>query len=357
MKKTLIDSFRTSFISVLVDDHVMPHKTSLVAPAQLLDQVILNRLLLLSASQVYVTLTSEKVRQFDLQPMLRNPLSQDATASTRMLSSVEAREGIHTGISIADRFRTIQVLAESQASSRNLVKPGHVFPVEVSDGGVLFRAERMEAAADLCDLVFKSKVAVVVDLLNANGDYFCTEELEDFSSINHLAVFKLSEIIMERLQQTPLIERVSEANIPLNSGTIFKMIAYKSKLDSAEHVALTLGEPFDDQVTLTRVQKENLFEDLFNSHFSEKKSSLKKSIDLIEENKSGLLVYLRASQKNAFNSLCQQSDRSSMFRDYGIGAQIVKDCGASQLSLLSSSQVIPEGLEGFGLKIHNIIKI
>ena len=349
-----IKKFSSENIAILNDDFAGSGRAVLFTSALGLKESGLNKMLEISGSQVYVTLEPKRVSAFELEPMLRSSLFNNQNPNLSMLQSVEAREGIHTGISISDRTKTIQILSASEPNPNMLVKPGHVFPVQISEGGVLVRAGLMEAAADITSLICDSKVSVVVDLLDSNGNYPDSESIHDLASKNGLQIFSLSELIAYRLNNTPIIEKLSEADLPLGSGTIFRISAYHSKLDSVEHVALSLGAPFDASPVLVRVHKENLFADLFSQSSG---SVLRKSIEIIEKKGRGLIVYLRASQKDAFAQHKKNLQKSTIFRDYGTGAQIIKDCGVKKLSLLVSSNIIPDGLESFGLQIEEIINV
>ncbi len=347
------ENFRKCRLAIVIDDSAANGKTVLTAQGTGLTSDLLNQMLMISGSQVYVTLNPQRAKSFELEPMSRGAFSSQS--ALKLLQSVEAREGIHTGISIADRTKTIDILSDSEMNPKMIVKPGHIFPVEIAEGGVLVRASIMEACSDLSLIAGGSDVAVVVDLLNDQGNYPSVQELKTISDKYQLPVFNLSELIVSRLNSTSLVEKVSEADLPLGSGTVFRMRAYRSKLDAVEHVALILGDPSEDGRVMTRVQKENLFTDLFGLQPGSEHSSLRKSINLIEKEGKGLIVYLRASQKDAFKG--RQEAKTAIFRDYGIGAQIVKDCGAKKLTLLSSSKNAPEGLESFGLQIEEIVCI
>lgn len=323
----------------------------------------LNELLSLSGSQVFVTVSKSRRQALQLGPMLRpqTGVTADQDKGSRnqtlpLLESVEAREGIHTGISVADRTATIQILASEDPNPRRIVKPGHIFPLEVVEGGVLVKPTLFEAASDLVRLYQNHEVSAVIDLLDRGGEYPDKESLLQIAKGANLPVFSLSALVVYRLRTEPLIEKMAEAQLPVRSGKIFKVQSFRSKLNGVEHVALSLGDNLDSGPVLTRVHRERLLTDLFESDQSSGNPSLQRAIEHIEREGRGLIVYLRSADQSFRQEKPQSFARDALFRQYGVGAQIIKSAGVKNLVLLSNSAAVPEGLENFGLEISAVRK-
>lgn len=352
-----LEHLKSRGYGIVFDDSGTHAKAVLFAAGRNISETCLNEMLSLSASQVYVTLRKERKEAFELAPMQRiaaDPRQVVLRQSLPLCESVEAREGIHTGISVADRTATIRILAALESNPKRIVKPGHIFPLEVVSGGVLVKATVFEATADIIDLVFGYEVAAVVDLLGKEGTYLESSQVEQLAAQNDLPLFFLSSLVVYRLRTEKLIEKVAQSTIPLRSGKVFEMSAYRSKLNGVEHIALSLGQDFESGPVLTRVHREKLLVDLFNPLSGETSSMLGKSIAEIEKEGKGLIVYLRSTQQDSFLEIARPLGRDVLFREYGIGAQIIKQSGVKQLELLSTSAVIPEGLENFGLEIKGV---
>lgn len=342
------EAFKQAKLAVVVDEGLSPVRAMIFAAAKGLDPAVLNRMLAISGSQIYVTLSRARADAFELMTMAERIPARIQLSALPMLQSVEAREGIHTGISVADRLTTISVLAEEQIDPRKLVKPGHVFPVQVNEGGVLVKAELFEAVADVIKLAAAGEVGVVSDLINEQGSYYTLAEIENLS----LPVFTLRDLVVYRLGSERLVEQVSEAEIILKAGSKFRFQAYRSMLDGCEHLALSLGNLSGSEPVLTRVHRENLLDDLF-SQGPQSNASLFKAISAIESRGRGLLIYLRTPTQSEQNKRSQKRS-NSVFREYGVGAQIIKACNVQSIEILSNSKTAPEGLEDFGISIAGL---
>lgn len=353
-----LDALRQRGIGIVMDDSSNPPKSVLFAPGRDLSYDCLNEILSISASQVFVTINEQRKRAFQLGPMQRSAgIGDQQRSSLPLCESVEAREGIHTGISVFDRNASIRILAAEEPNPKRIVKPGHIFPLEVVEGGVLVKPAVFEAAADITFLLSGYEVAAVVDLLGSSGDYLDTDEVRELSKKLNLPLFSLSSLVVYRLRTEQLIEKVAEAKLPVLSGLTFQVSSYRSKINGSEHIALSLGGNFDAGPVLTRVHRERLLSDIFEPLSGEHASTLGKSISAIEKEGRGLIIYLRNAQQSSFLNLGGAPGRDTLFREYGVGAQIIKQCGVKQLELLSSSSAIPDGLENFGLEITGIRQI
>lgn len=342
-------------LGIVIDDSATPVKSILFAPGREISTELLNELLSISASQVLVTINEQRRRAFELGPMQRvSGHKEEVRLGLPLCESVEAREGIHTGISVFDRAVSIKILAAEESNPKRIVKPGHIFPIEVVEGGVLVKPAVFEAAADITNLLYGYEVSAVVDLLGKSGEYMEVQAVRDLAEKLKLPLFSLSSIVVYRLRTEHLIEKVAEANLPVLSGRNFQVSSYRSKINGIEHVALSLGGNFDAGPVLTRVHRERLLSDIFEPLNGDQASALGKSMSAIEKEGRGLIVYLRSSQQSFITNSTAPLGRDALFREYGVGAQIIKQCGVRQLELLSSSPAIPEGLENFGLEITGI---
>lgn len=320
-----------------------------------------NQLLYLGRGIIFVAIPPERTQELLLAPMLRPALSSNNQTSTRDYShlkiclSVEAREGITTGISASDRATTIRALGADIPNPKSLISPGHIFPVEVCTGGVLVKCALPEAALDLTQSSTSSQAAAYIDLLDSEGEFLTIEKTFDLASSLALPIIGLSQLISYRLSTTTLIARIAETRLPTIDGGLLKSIAYSCKIDNSEHIALIKGEINSNQAVLTRIQVEAPLSDVFGGGSHTSRNSIKRSLAIIQERHSGVLVYLRGStlRKSAFQKHQSQTDNNSytLMRNYGIGAQILRDLNISKVELLYNHPRIHAGLETFGIEI------
>jgi 3,4-dihydroxy 2-butanone 4-phosphate synthase/GTP cyclohydrolase II len=356
-----IETFATTKLCVIHDD-IGADRSVLVAPAQEISSDHVNRILAITGGLTFVALSPERTAAFMLSPMY-SPKSESTTgrssSSLAQLTSVEAREGVTTGISAADRATTIRILGASQPHPRALVKPGHIFPVSTKQGGSLVKAEIPEAALDLTTLAGFSDAALFVDLLNRTGDLVSQEEATSWAHYNGIPLISISEIIQYRLVREPLIARLSEAELPTREAGTMRAIAYRSKIHDVEHVALVKGNISGEQPALVRVQVENTVADVLGGRSPATRQQILGSMRAIKERGSGILLYLRRnslSELALFSRNDQSSPRTNItpsveMREYGIGAQILRDLGVTQIELLSSSHKNLLGLDSFGISV------
>jgi len=362
MEKALsfIEQFRRAGCCVLIDDLSEPNRAVLAAPARGMTQALMNRLITLSMGLPCVAISPARVQAFMLEEMSRPtslpPSVPQAASPIKFCLSVEAREGVSTGISAHDRAVTVSILGEEHPSPRKLVKPGHVFPVEISDGGVLMKPALPEAAADVTRMLGVGDAAFFSDLLNDQGQFCTLEQALSLCISEQLPGLKLSELIEMRLDQECLIERIAEARLPTESAGELKSIIYRSRLHGGEHLALVKGEINPDLPVLTRVQSELTLSDVFGGPMPHSKKQITKSLEAIGQRGSGVFVYLRRPRAGELSEQIASDfplapPRSAMMREYGIGAQILRDLGVRKIELLSSSHRSLAGLQTFGIQI------
>lgn len=352
-------AFKQSRIGILVDD-LSSSRAALIAPAGELSADQINRVLTISGGLTFVAISPERASAFMLATMARPATSRQRTLPTTQTSqyvSVEAREGITTGISAADRAKTLQILGAQIAQPRALVKPGHIFPVETRAGGVLVKTAIPEGALDIVKMIGATDAALFVDLLDAQGELIDEQGAEACARRENLPFIHLSELIRYRLQQEPLVARVAEAMLPTTLAGDVRAIVYRSIISDVEHVALVKGDVSGDAPVLVRVQAEHTVPDVFGGDSPASRSHLQNSLKEVGERGRGIILYLRRPFIDPKGSSIQHlkdsppSRSTNRMREYGVGAQILRDLGVTQVELLTSSTHLLEGLPSFGITV------
>lgn len=347
-----------SGLALLVDDVSTEQKGVLFAPALDISADSVNRIISLSTGILYVVLSAERSSALVLSSMSRpktmvgNSLSQ--SFNLRMCVSVEAREGVTTGISASDRACTVRVLGEKIPNARKLVKPGHIFPMVARDGGVLVHHALPEGALDIVKMNGYTDAAAVVDMLDSDGSLYSVSQLREISEKENIPLFSLSELTQYRLQNEKLIERVAEAKLPTEEAGELRSIIYKSSVHEGEHVALVKGEINPDEPVLTRVQPECTFTDVFGGGHPPSRNQLRSALRAIGIRGSGVLVYMRRPVRGQLQQQVLQQGASysaSAVREYGLGSQILRDLNVKKIDLLTSSAHDYSGVRAFGLEI------
>lgn len=351
-RKTRFEECQLAF---LVDDESDRHHGVLVAPAASMTAERVNRILHLAKGNLQVALSPERAHGFSLESMNHSsPFQNDADLrQPRECVSVEAREGISTGISAADRAATIRILGEKDPNPRKLVKPGHIFPVRTRQGGVLVRSSLPEGALDLVRMSGFSEAAAFADVLHAKGSLASLSDLQQLSQQEEIPLFRIAEIVGERLRHEKLVYRVAEAKLPTQVAGEMISIAYRSDVYKGEHIALTLGDLASDEPVLVRVQPESTYTDLFGSLQSTTAGVLSGALQEIGKARRGVLIYLRSVDSGLLSKQLTGGNRqrSAVMKEYGVGAQILRDLGVSRITLLSNTKKPIAGLESFGLEI------
>jgi 3,4-dihydroxy 2-butanone 4-phosphate synthase/GTP cyclohydrolase II len=351
--------FKQTKLSILVDD-LSSSRAALVAPAQDITPEQVNRILTISGGLTFVALSPERAAAFLLSTMTRPSSLRPQTLPVSQMAqyvSVEAREGITTGISAADRAKTLHILGAAIAQPRALVKPGHIFPVETRSGGVLVKTAIPEGALDVVTMIEATDAALFVDLLTKDGELMTERQAEDCARQEQLPLITLSELIRYRLQQESLVQRVAEASLPTTLAGEVRAIVYRSHIGDIEHVALVKGDVRGDTPVLVRVQAEHTVPDVFGGSSPATRSHLQNSLREIGERERGILLYLRRPFMDPKGSAVQHlkepptSPSARRMREYGVGAQILRDLGVTHVELLTSSTNLLEGLPSFGITV------
>ncbi len=371
----ILEELRAGRLIVLLDDESRENEGDLVCAAEKVTPAVINFMARFGRGLVCLPMSNARADALALHPQTVENTSRLGTAFT---VSVDAATGVTTGISAADRARTIEVACRDDAGPADLVRPGHIFPLRARNGGALVRAGQTEGAVDLARLAGLKPMAIICEIMNDDGTMARRDDLEKFCRTHSLKMCSVADVIRYRLRSERLIERAVEIDLPLESAA-FHMIAYSSVVDPEPHIALCLGgvgeldkngEPIrDDQPVLVRVHSECLTGDVFGSRRCDCGMQLKVALQRIAKAGKGALVYVRQEGRgigliNKLRAYKLQFERGMDTveanlhlgfepdrRDYGIGNQILRDLGLTKLRIMTNNPRKIYGLEGFGLKI------
>ena len=349
----IIEDARNGRMFILVDDEERENEGDLVIPAQMATPEAINFMAKYGRGLICLTLTPERVRELDLPLMAQNNDSRHQTAFT---VSIEAREGVTTGISASDRARTIAVATDPTKGKDDIASPGHVFPLEARDGGVLVRAGHTEAAVDVSRLAGLNPSGVICEIMNEDGSMARMPDLVEFSKLHDLKIGTIADLIAYRLRHDSLIERSLETEFESVYGGAFKMAVYTNKTVFAEHVALIKGDISTGAPVPVRMHALSVLDDVLGDAASGKSNDLRKSMEMIGEEGCGVVVLIREPQPTSLSDRIRRKmgedvKQPGELRDYGVGAQILLDLGIRNMILLSNTKHNIVGLEGYGLSI------
>lgn len=343
----IFDEARNGRMYILVDDEDRENEGDLVIPAQMVTPDAINFMAKHCRGLICLALTKHRVDELGLQPMSSNNRTRHETAFT---VSIEAKEGVTTGISAADRARTISVAIDASNGPEQLVSPGHVFPLIARDGGVLVRAGHTEAAVDVSRLAGLNPSGVICEIMKEDGTMARLDDLVSFARSHQLKIGTIRDLIAYRLRHDHLVECVKDEPFLSDYGGTWRLLTYRNKIDGSRNYALLKGEIDPTSPTLVRVHAASIFSDMLGQP-GPRKRALQRAMTKIGEVGAGLIVLLTQGQERWENATAVvEADMD--FRTYGIGAQILADLGVHDMLLLTSSpHKAIVALDGYGLNI------
>jgi 3,4-dihydroxy 2-butanone 4-phosphate synthase/GTP cyclohydrolase II len=351
----IVDEARNGRMFILVDDEDRENEGDLVIPAQMATPDAINFMATHGRGLICLALTKERVEQLGLDPMSRNNRTRHETAFT---VSIEAKAGVTTGISAADRARTISVAIDASKGADHIVTPGHVFPLVARPGGVLVRAGHTEAAVDVARLAGLNPSGVICEIMNKDGSMARFDSLVTFAQRHALKIGTIRDLIAYRRRFDHDIVKISETSFTSNFGGDWRAISYLNKAVGNKTIALQKGEISHDKPTLVRMHQLELFRDTLGE-VGEHTGLLQSAMRIIGEEGSGLVVLINQPRLDALSRTVEtrggraatdQSDVGEL-RDYGIGAQILAELGVHEMILLTNTPHAPIALAGYGLSI------
>ncbi len=361
-----IEEIRQGRMVILMDDKNRENEGDLCMAAENVTPDAINFMARFGRGLICMPLTEEGVQHLGLQMMVAENTSPFGTAFT---VSIDGAEGITTGISAADRAHTILTAIGEDAKPEDLVTPGHVFPLRARKGGVLVRAGQTEGAVDLARLAGLKPAGVICEVMKDDGTMARLPDLEKFAEEHGLKLVTIADLIEYRLRYDCLVYKVASARLPARYGGEFQAVVYNTHVDQSEHLALIKGEISPNEETLVRVHSKYVPGDVFGFEFLNTGAVIQRSMEMIADEGKGVILYLQTEgkglrptmntyprvegrrKKDMNPSFVYQAD----FREYGIGAQILRDLGVGKMRLLTNNRRNLVGLSGYGLEITEIV--
>ncbi len=348
----IIEDARNGRPYILVDAEDRENEGDVIIPAQMATPEQINFMAKHARGLVCLAMTRERASQLRLPPMAAENRAGMGTAFT---VSIEAREGVTTGISAHDRARTIAVAVDPTKGADDIVSPGHVFPLVAREGGVMVRAGHTEAAVDISRLAGLYPAGVICEIMNDDGTMARLPDLVAFAQLHGLKIGTIADLIAYRRRTERQVERVLETQFESVHGGPFRLMVYRNVLDGTEHVALVSGKVESEKPVLVRMHRVDFAADLLG-HVEDRQDYVPKALKAISDYPgAGVTVFLRDPNPQWLSERLSGMDGSAaqahQLRDYGVGAQILLDLGVREMIALSSTQPRPAALEGYGLKI------
>lgn len=351
----LIDEARNGRMFILVDDEDRENEGDLIIPAQMATPDAINFMARHGRGLVCLALTQERASELGLEPQSK---INDSPFETAFLTTIEAKTGVTTGISTADRARTIAVAINADCNADDIVSPGHVFPLAARDGGVLVRAGHTEAAVDIARLAGLMPAGVICEILNDDGTMARLPDLELFAEKHDLKIGTIRDLIAYRRRHDHLVERVATSTFQSDYGGEWRLINYRNNIDGADCFVIQKGQIAPDAETLVRVHAASIFSD-FLGQPGPRKQALQRAMEQIGRAGDGVIVLLPTRPSDWHKVVSpDEIDSDVALRAYGIGAQILADLGIGRMKLISNTPTREiKGLEGYGLAVSEFVAL
>jgi len=367
----VIEDIRNGKMVIVVDDEDRENEGDLIVAGQMATPDAINFMAKYGRGLICLAMTGERVDHLGLSLMSSDNRSQFETAFT---TSIEAREGVTTGISASDRARTIAVAIDPAHGRDEIVTPGHVFPLRAQDGGTLVRTGHTEAAVDLARLAGLNPSGVICEIMNEDGTMARLPDLVKFAQFHNLKVATIADLIAYRLRNDSIVERSMTTRIARKHGGDFKLIVYRNRVSNAEHLALVKGDISGDEPVLVRMHAVNILDDMIHDTTNSRESELEGALQTVGAEGRGVVVIIRepwaeklsnqvrarhrvpsdpvaASAEVAMSPDDGRETEPPALRDFGVGAQILADLGVKEMVLLTNRARAIKGIEGFGLSV------
>jgi 3,4-dihydroxy 2-butanone 4-phosphate synthase/GTP cyclohydrolase II len=353
----LIEEARNGRMFVLVDDEDRENEGDLVIPAQMATPDAINFMAKHGRGLICLALTGERIAELGLKLMESRNSSRLETAFT---TSIEAKEGVTTGISASDRAHTVSVAIDPTKGADDIQTPGHVFPLQAREGGVMVRTGHTEAVVDIARLAGLNPSGVICEIMNEDGSMARRDDLIAFAQLHGLKIGTIADLIAHRLRHDRIIQRGQEMMLNSQYGGAFRMYVYTNRIHHAEHVALVRGEISGDEPVMVRMHALSVLDDVLGCADTGKAGDLQASMEMIGREGKGVVVLIREPHPTSLSERVaaqvaaahgEEAPPPGQLRDYGVGAQILLDLGVRQMILLSNTPKTIVGLEGYGLSV------
>jgi 3,4-dihydroxy 2-butanone 4-phosphate synthase/GTP cyclohydrolase II len=366
-----IEEIKNGKMVILVDDEDRENEGDLTMAAQAVTPESINFMATYGRGLICLSLDSSIADKLDLPMMVENNTSQYGTGFT---VSIEAKHGVTTGISAADRATTILTAVADETGPQDIARPGHIFPLRARDGGVMVRIGQTEGSVDLARLAGLKPAGVICEIMDDDGTMARMPSLEKFAEKHGIGICTVADLVKYRLKTESFVKRAAETIIPTRVGGEFRIIAYENDIDNLTHIALVKGEIDPEKAILVRVHSECMTGDIFSSLRCDCQDQLRRAMKMVDDEGCGVILYLRqegrgiglVNKLKAYEYQRQGLDTvqaneklgfSADLRDYGVGAQMLVDLGVRKMRLLTNNPKKMVGLEGYGLSVVEQVPI